>query len=315
MHYRSLGSTGIEIAPLVFGGNVFGWTCDTSRSHALLDRFVELGLNCIDTADLYSAWVPGNKGGESEIIIGEWLKARGGRDKIVLSTKVGMWEKRKGLSAANIETALEDSLKRLNTDYIDVYFAHIDDPDTPLEQTLRTFERLIKSGKVRSIGASNYSAPRLAAALEVSRTAELPRYQVMQPLYNLYSRAEFESELAPFAESEQMGVIVYFALASGFLSGKYTQLDQIRGTARERMLEKYFTPRGQRILGALLDISKQTGATPAQIALAWLLKRPAVTAPIVSATRIEQLDELVASLSVDLSDQAMTTLNQASSED
>ncbi len=315
MQYRTLGGTGIQIAPLVFGGNVFGWTCDTARSHALLDRFVEHGLNCIDTADLYSAWVPGNKGGESEVIIGQWLKSRGGRDKVVLSTKVGMWAARKGLSTGNIESALEDSLRRLNTDYIDVYFAHIDDPDTPLEQTLRTFERLIESGKVRSIGASNYSAPRLAAALEVSRTLELPRYQVMQPLYNLYSRTEFESGLAPLAESEQMGVIVYFALASGFLSGKYTQLDQIRGTARESMLEKYFNPRGQRILSSLLEIARQTGTTPAQIALAWLLKRPAVTAPIVSATRIEQLDELVASLSVDLSDQAMTLLNQASAQD
>ena len=314
MHYRTLGGTGIQIAPLVFGGNVFGWTCDTTRSHALLDRFMALGLNCIDTADLYSAWARTNQGGESEAIIGEWLKTRGGRDKVILSSKVGMWEKRKGLSAANIESALEDSLRRLNTDYIDVYFAHIDDPATPLEQTLRAFERLINSGKVRAIGASNYSASRLATARDVCRTSEMPAYQVMQPVYNLYSRSEFESELAPLAESAQIGVIVYYALASGFLTGKYAELEQIRGTARERTLEKYFNPRGQRILKALHEVGQQTGATSAQIALAWLLKRPTVTAPIVSATSIEQLDELVASLSVDLPEQAMETLNQASAE-
>ena len=315
MHYRTLGSTGIEIAPLVFGGNVFGWTCDTRRSHALLDRFVSQGLNCIDTADIYSAWAAGNQGGESEAIIGEWLKARGGRDKLVLISKVGMWEKRKGLSATNIESALEDSLRRLNTDYIDVYFAHIDDPDTPQEQTLRAFERLVESGKVRSIGASNYSAPRLVTALDIAQASDLPAYQVMQPLYNLYSRTGFESELARLAESAQMGVIVYSALASGFLTGKYTQLEQIHGTARERILAKYFNPRGQRILDALIEVSRQTGATSAQIALTWLLKRPAVTAPIVSATSIEQLDEIIATLSIDLPQRAMETLSRASAED
>lgn len=312
MNQRILGSTGIAIAPLVFGGNVFGWTADTARSFELLDRFVEKGFNFIDTADIYSAWAPGNKGGESEEVLGQWLQSRGCREQVVISTKVGMWEASKGLTARNIEQAIEESLRRLNTDYIDVYFAHIDDENTPLDESLTAFDRLVRTGKVRALGASNYGAARLAQSLQVAHEKQLPAYQVIQPLYNLFDRKDYEETLAPLAARNNLGVIVYFALASGFLSGKYTSIDQIRNTPRERMLGKYFNPRGMRILDALQTVAKDTGASPAQISLAWLLQKPTVTAPIVSATSTAQLDELIGSFDVKLTESSMTLLEQAS---
>lgn len=312
MERRPLGRSGIEIAPLVFGGNVFGWTVDEATSFALLDRFVEDGFNGIDTADSYSAWVPGNQGGESETIIGKWLRQRGRRDDVVVISKVGMLESRKGLSAANILTSVEESLRRLNTDYLDVYFAHIDDETTPLEETLEIFLRLIQDGKVRTIGASNYSPSRLEAAMDLAEEKGLARYEVLQPLYNLYDRADFESGLAPLAQERNIGVICYFALASGFLTGKYRSKDDIEGRARARMLGKYFDARGMRILSELRTIAEEESATPAQVALAWLISRPAVTAPIASATSLEQLNEILGSAQLQLSEDARVRLEAAS---
>lgn len=232
MKKRTLGRSGIEIAPLVFGGNVFGWTVDQARSFELLDRFVERGFNAIDTADMYASWAPGLSGGESETVIGQWLARSGRRDEIVLMTKIGLLEQHKGLSAANIEVAVENSLKRLGTDHIDVLFAHIDDAQVPLEETLSAFNRLVKAGKVRTLGASNYSAERFQLALDVSREQGLARYEVMQPRYNLHDRQDFESGLAALAQESEIGVVSFFALASGFLTGKYRSIDDIQGNAR-----------------------------------------------------------------------------------
>lgn len=313
MQKRELGRSGISIAPLVFGGNVFGWTADRPTSFSLLDRFVERGFNAIDTADVYSAWGPGLSGGESETVLGEWLAQRGRRDDVVLMTKVGMWEQRKGLSASNIQAAVEGSLKRLRTDYLDVYFAHIDDEEVPLEETLGAFARLIEAGKVRAIGASNYSAQRLRQALAVSQEQGLPRYELMQPLYNLYDRAAFEDELAGVAQQHELGAVSYFSLASGFLSGKYKTVEDLQGSARADFLKKYFDERGQRILQALLETSETLSAKPAQVALAWLLTRRGLTAPIVSATSLGQLDEILDSVGLSLPDEALSRLETASS--
>lgn len=312
MQKRELGRSGISIAPLVFGGNVFGWTADEETSFTLLDRFVDAGFNAIDTADIYSAWGPGLSGGESETVIGNWLARRGRRDDIVLMTKVGMWEARKGLSAKNIQTAVEDSLKRLRTDYLDVYFAHIDDEDVPLAETLDAFSKLIQAGKVRTIGASNYSAARLREALAVSKDNGLPRYEVMQPLYSLYDRAAFEDELADLAIQQQLGAVGYFSLASGFLTGKYKSLEDLEGTARAGMLTKYFDDRGQGILQVLLEVSEELAAKPSQVALAWLQSRPGLTAPIASATSVAQLDEIMGSSQLSLPEQVLARLDAAS---
>lgn len=312
MQKSKLGHSNIEIAPLVFGGNVFGWTADEKRSFMLLDHFVERGFNAIDTADVYSAWAPGLSGAESETVLGRWLARRGRRNDVVLMSKVGMWEHRKGLAAANIEAAVEDSLKRLHTDYLDIYFAHIDDQDVPLEETLGAFSRLIEAGKVRAIGASNYSAERLREALTVSREQGLPRYELIQPLYNLYDRDGFEAELAGVAEEQALGVVSYFSLASGFLTGKYSKLEDLEGNARAELLKRYFDDRGQRLLQELLNVSDELGAKPAQVALAWLLSRPAVTAPIASATSVAQLDEVLDSVSLSLPEQVLTRLEDAS---
>lgn len=312
MQKRELGRSGISIAPLVFGGNVFGWTADEETSFTLLDRFVDAGFNAIDTADIYSAWGPGLSGGESETVIGNWLARRGRRDDIVLMTKVGMWEARKGLSAKNIQTAVEDSLKRLRTDYLDVYFAHIDDEDVPLAETLDAFSKLIQAGKVRTIGASNYSAARLREALAVSKDNGFPRYEVMQPLYSLYDRAAFEDELADLAIQQQLGAVGYFSLASGFLTGKYKSLEDLEGTARAGMLTKYFDDRGQGILQVLLEVSEELAAKPSQVALAWLQSRPGLTAPIASATSVAQLDEIMGSAQLSLPEQALARLDAAS---
>jgi aryl-alcohol dehydrogenase-like predicted oxidoreductase len=311
MKNRTLGRSGLEIAPLVFGGNVFGWTADEARSFALLDRFVERGFNAIDTADVYSAWGPGLSGGESETVIGKWLASRGKRDDVVLMTKVGMLEQRKGLSAANIEAAVDDSLKRLQTDYLDVYFAHIDDADVPLEDTLGAFARLVEAGKVRAIGASNYTADRLREALAVSRENGLPRYELMQPRYNLYDRADFEPELAGLAAEHDLGVVSYFSLASGFLTGKYASVADLKGAARSGLLESYFDQRGQKILGTLREVARDITATPAQVALAWLMGRPNLTAPIASATSVQQLDELMVAAELVLPADAIARLDAA----
>lgn len=312
MQKRELGRSGIAIAPLVFGGNVFGWTADEARSFELLDRFVERGFNAIDTADVYSSWGPGLSGGESETVLGNWLAKRGRRDDIVLMTKVGMWDARKGLSANNIQQAVEDSLKRLRTDYLDVYFAHIDDEEVPLEETLGAFAKLIEAGKVRAIGASNYSAERLRRALVVSEEQGLPRYELIQPLYNLYDRADFENELAAVATEHELGVVSYFSLASGFLTGKYQSAEDLEGSARGGFLGKYFDERGKKILNELLAVSDELSVKPAQVALAWLLAQPALTAPIASATRQEQLDEILGAANLVLPESALSRLQEAS---
>nr|WP_233348017.1 aldo/keto reductase [Luteimonas sp. MC1572] len=311
MQMRQLGRSGLEIAPLVFGGNVFGWTADEPTSFALLDRFVERGFNAIDTADVYSSWGPGLTGGESETVLGNWLARRGRRDDIVLMTKVGKWAPREGLSAANIEGAVDDSLRRLRTDYLDVYFAHMDDANVPLEETLGAFARLVQAGKVRAIGASNYSAGRLAQALAVSEAQGLPRYEVVQPNYNLYDRSDFESGLAGLATEHALGVVSYFSLASGFLTGKYRTVEDLQGSARAGFLQGYFDARGLKLLDVLREVAGDLGATPAQVALAWVMGRPAITAPIASATSVAQLDELMGAATLWLPADAIAKLDAA----
>ena len=314
MQKRKLGNSGIEIAPLAFGGNVFGWTVDEAASFDLLDAFVDAGFDFIDTADVYSHWAPGNSGGESETIIGKWLQRSGRRDRVIIATKVGnkMGPGREGLSAAYIRTAVEDSLKRLQTDYIDLYQSHTDDASTPLEETLKTYDDLIREGKVRVIGASNYTAARLAQALDVSRQNGYPRYQSLQPLYNLYDREDFEKTLAPLCLEQNVGVITYFSLASGFLTGKYRSKEDLAGRARKGMVEKYLDERGLGILSALDQVARRTDLPPATVALAWLIARPAVTAPIASATSRAQLQTLITAATVQLDADAMGLLDQAS---
>ena len=311
---RKLGKTGLEIAPLVFGGNIFGWTVDQATSFKLLDAFFAAGFNSIDTADVYSKWVPGHIGGESEIIIGEWMKRSGNRNKVIVATKVGMdmGDGKKGLSRAHILRSAEDSLRRLQTDYIDLYQSHIDDPETPLEETLRAHADLIKQGKVRAIGASNHKAERLTAALETSRKFGLPAYQTLQPNYSLIERAEYETNLEPVCEKEGLGVINYFPLAGGFLTGKYRSESDVAGKARARNVTKYLNERGFKILAALDHVAKNYNATPAMIALAWLLARPSITAPIVSATNLEQLKDIISSVELALDRDSIESLNQAS---
>jgi aryl-alcohol dehydrogenase-like predicted oxidoreductase len=313
MQKRRLGHSSLEIAPLVFGGNVFGWTADQSTSFSLLDAFVAAGFNCIDTADVYSNFVPGHKGGESESVIGNWLQARGKRDDVILATKVGnpMGGERRGLSKRYIAQAVEDSLRRLQTDYIDLYQAHRDDPQTPLEETLEAFDALIKAGKVRAIGASNYTGARLGEALQAGGH-DLPRYQTLQPLYNLYDRAGYETDLEPVCVASGVGVITYFSLASGFLTGKYRSKDDLKKSKRGSFVESKLDERGLRILAALDEVSLELKSTPTRVALAWLLARPSVTAPIASATSLTQLDELVAATRLILGDSAVERLNRAS---
>ncbi|MEQ5840299.1 aldo/keto reductase [Paraburkholderia acidicola] len=312
MQKRLIGNSSVEVAPLVFGGNVFGWTVDEATSFSILDAFADAGLDFIDTADVYSAWVPGNQGGESETIIGKWFQRSGKRDQIVVATKVGMLEGRKGLSADNIEAAVEDSLRRLQTDYIDVYFSHYDLPDTPLAETLGAYQRLIEAGKVRLIGASNYSGARVKEALDVARADGLPRYQLLQPEYNLYDRGPYEQDLEPVATAENLGVVPYYSLASGFLSGKYRSRADLAKSARGSRVEPYLDERGLRILAALDEVAGRHDVTPATVALAWLIARPSVTAPIASATSLEQLKSLVAAVHLALTDDDISTLNDAS---
>jgi aryl-alcohol dehydrogenase-like predicted oxidoreductase len=314
MNKRKLGNSGLEVAPLAFGGNVFGWTIDEATSFKLLDAFVASGCNLIDTADVYSKWAPGNKGGESETILGRWLKQRGNRDKVVIATKVGMemGPERKGLSKAYILRAVGDSLKRLQTDYIDLYQSHVDDPDTPLDETLEAYAQLIKQGKVRAIGASNYGAERLASALQTSGERGYPAYQSLQPLYNLYDRKEYEDKLEPLCREKGLGVISYFSLASGFLTGKYRSAADLSKSARGEGIRKYLNERGFRILRAVDEVAKAYGSSPAGVALAWLMARPGITAPIASATTLEQLNELIEATRLELDRSSMERLNQAS---
>jgi len=314
MEFRRLGRSPLSIAPLALGGNVFGWTAEEPTSFALLDAFVDAGFNLIDTADGYSAWVPGNQGGESETLIGKWLRKSGKRDRVLIATKVAKLARRPGLSAANIALAVEESLQRLQTEVIDLYQSHQDDPATPIEETLGAYARLIEQGKVRAIGASNFSARRLAESLMVSERNHLPRYESLQPEYNLVARAGYETELEPLVRSQQIGVISYYALASGFLSGKYRRAADLAKSPRGQGVKKYLTPRGLNILAVLDAVSERHAATPAQVALAWLMARPGITAPIVSATSVQQLQEILAAVRVRLLPTDIAQLDAASAE-
>jgi len=315
MQYRTLGRSALQVSPLCFGGNVFGWTADEATSFSLLDAWLDAGFNFIDTADVYSRWAPGHTGGESETVIGKWLKQGGRRDKVVIATKVGldMGNGKVGLSPANIRQAAEDSLRRLQIDCIDLYQSHKDDEATPLGETLEAYAHLIKAGKVRVIGASNYTAPRLALALETSRKLGLPRYESLQPLYNLHDRAEFERGLQKLCLDEELGVIGFSSLASGFLTGKYrSAADAAKSPRGKTAIGKYLNPRGLRILAALDEVAAGTRSTPGRVALAWLLARPGVTSPIASATSIAQLGELTAAAQLVLDAQALALLDKAS---
>jgi aryl-alcohol dehydrogenase-like predicted oxidoreductase len=312
MRDRPLGRSGLFTAPLIFGGNVFGWTADEATSHRLLDAFIDGGFNAVDTADVYSAWVPGHEGGESESVIGRWLKARGKRDDVLILTKVAMWPRQPGLSAANIEAAVEGSLRRLQTDYIDLYQSHRDDADTPVEETLEAFARLLKSGKVRAIGASNFTPERLTQSLTASAVAGLPRYETIQPKFNLYDRSEVEGALATLTQAEGVSVIPFYGLAAGFLTGKYRTAADLEGRARAATVKRdYLNDKGLRVLAALDAAAQATSATPAQVALAWIMAHPAITAPIASATSVAQLQELMDAAGLILPPEVLADLDAA----
>lgn len=300
MQLRTIGRTDIRVAPLVLGTNVFGWTANEEASFAVLDAFVDHGLNFVDTADVYSAWSPGHRGGESETIIGRWIKASGKRDKIVVATKVGMLESRAGLSASNIEAAVEDSLRRLQTDRIDVYFSHVDDAKTPLEETLSAHDKLIRAGKVRVIGCSNIAGARIGEALSVSRERGWAQYQVVQPEYNLMAREAYEKDIEPVAVDNDLAVVTYFSLAAGFLTGKYRSRADAANKARSPQVVRYLNERGFHVLDVLTEIAARLDSTPAAVALAWLIARPSVTAPIASATSVAQLHALAAAVRLKL---------------
>lgn len=314
MQHRPLGRTGISIAPLVFGGNVFGWTADKQTSFDLLDRFFDAGFNGIDTADVYSRWAPGHSGGESEAVIGEWMTSRGNRDRVVLVTKVGsdMGSGKRDLSEDYILRAVDDSLRRLQTDVIDVYLSHWPDPDTPYEETLGAYGKLLKAGKVRSIGCSNLDADQLRDALDAAKENDLPRYEVLQPELNLYDRENFDGPLSRLASDEGLGVITYFGLARGFLSGKYRGEVDLAQSERGTSIGRYLNPRGFAILAALDTVAEKHGAAPAEVALAWLVARKDVTAPIASATNLDQLNSLIRSTELKLDEDDMKTLERAS---
>lgn len=318
MDLRVLGRTGHSISPVVFGGNVFGWTADERTSFELLDKFFDAGFDTLDTADCYSGWVPGNAGGESETIIGKWLKQSGrSRDKAVVITKVGSTPQgaamEKGLAGARVIDAVENSLKRLQTDYIDLYLSHWPDPKTPHEETLTAFSKLKEQGKIRAIGCSNFDAEQLKASLEAAEKAGLPRYDVLEPEYNLYDRAGFDGPLAELCNAQDIGVITYFSLASGFLTGKYKSKAEAEANKnRGGMVARYFDARGTRILAALDEVAAETHSQPASVALAWIAQRPGVTAPIASATSARQLDTLIAAGNLKLTGNQMALLNDAS---
>ena len=313
MQQRPLGRTGLSIAPLVFGGNVFGWTADRATSFAILDRFVDAGFNAIDTANSYSRWAPGHVGGESETIIGDWMAERGNRDRIVLITKVGsdMGQGHKDLSVGHIAQAAEDSLRRLKTDRIDVYLSHWHDPQTPYEETLGAYDTLLKAGKVRSIGCSNHDASQLREALDVARARDLPRYDVLQPEYNLYDRDSFEGPLRDLAVAEEIGVISYYGLARGFLSGKYRSEADLGQSPRGSGIGRYLNPRGFAILDALESVGARHEASPAEVAVAWLIAKKGVTAPIASATSVTQLESLLKAATLELNAEDMAALDNA----
>lgn len=313
MDYRPLGRSGLQVSPLCFGGNVFGWTVDERTSFSLLDAWLDAGFNFIDTADVYSRWVPGHTGGESEAVIGRWLKQGGRRDRVVIATKVGLDQ---GLQAGRIREAVEASLRRLQVECIDLYQAHKDDEGTPLTETLEAFARLVEAGKVRAIGASNYGAARLSEALETSRRLGLPRFESLQPLYNLHDRAEFERGLQDLCRREEVGVINYYALAAGFLTGKYRSPDDAGKSARgPSTVKKYLNERGLRILAALDEAAQHTGATPGQVAIAWVMAQPGISSPIASASSLAQLQELLAAAQLRLDGETLALLDRASAPD
>lgn len=313
MNDRTLGKSGLTTPPLILGGNVFGWTADQTTSFAILDAFIAGGGRMIDTADVYSAWVPGNSGGESESIIGAWLTARGRRDDVIVATKVGgeMGGSR-GLAPGRIASAVEASLKRLRTDYIDVYFAHYDDPDTPLDVTLEAFDRLIRAGKVRAIGASNHDAARLQQALDTSAARGLASYSVLQPEFNLLARARFEGALQDLCLARDIAAVPYFALAAGFLTGKYRRRADLADKPRGKAVERYLNDHGLGVLAAVDAVAAEARVTPAQVALAWVASQPAVAAPIASATRVEQVEELLGGMRVTLTAEQLAALDTAS---
>lgn len=315
MEKRQLGKTSIRVAPLAFGGNVFGWTVDQNKSFELLDAFTGAGFELIDTANSYSRWVPGNKGGESETIIGEWMKSRHNRDRVIIATKVGsdMGQGHRDISKRHILSAVEDSLRRLQTDYIDLYQTHWDVDSVPVEETLEAHAQLVNEGKVRFIGASNFSPERLRASLDASRTHGYPRYESLQPSYNLYDRQEFETSLQRLCMEEGLGVINYYSLASGFLTGKYRSESDLGKSPRGNGIKKYLDDRGFRILAALDEVSSQYGLPLAAVSLAWLTAKPVITAPIASATSISQLDTLIKGVSARLSEEALALLDSSSS--
>ncbi|RWR31288.1 aldo/keto reductase [Sinirhodobacter populi] len=316
MEKRALGKTGLNIAPVVFGGNVFGWTIDEKTSFAVLDAFVDQGFDAIDTADVYSAWAPGNKGGESETIIGNWLKARPGmRDKVTIFTKVGSdlgQPGQKGLSEKWILQAVEGSLSRLGIETIDLYFSHWPDPETPYAETLGAYDKLLKAGKIRAVGASNLDAEQLAEALKVAKDADLPAYQVLQPQYNLYDRASYDGALRDLCLKEGLGVVTYYSLASGFLSGKYRSRDDLGKSKRGGGIAKYLTPRGEAILTALDQVADAHSVKQAEVALAWLIAREGVTAPIASATSVAQVESFARAASLKLTAEDIAALDRAS---
>lgn len=315
MQLRALGRSGLQVSPLCFGGNVFGWTADAPTSFALLDAWVDAGFNFIDTADVYSRWVSGHQGGESETLIGQWLRRSGRRHQVVLATKVGkdMGEGRVGLHPRYIRQAVEDSLRRLQTDHIDLYQSHDDDSGVPLADTLGAYADLIAAGKVRAIGASNFTAERLEEALQTSQRLGLPRYEALQPLYNLCDRADFETRLRPVCQAHGLGVINFYALAAGFLTGKYrSAADAAKSPRGAKTVGLYLNPRGLRILDALDQVAARCAATPGQVALAWQMAQPGITAPIASASSTAQLQELVAAARLVLDAEALQTLDTAS---
>lgn len=311
---RKLGESDLHVSPIAFGGNVFGWTLNEQQSFRILDEFADAGFNFIDTADTYSTWVPGNQGGESEVIIGNWLKKRGKRDELIIATKLGgdMGSGKKGLSAKYITEAVEASLKRIGTDYIDLYQAHYDDPDTSTDETIEAFNKLIAVGKIRCIGASNFSATRIAQSNQYARENNLEGYITLQPLYNLYDRQKFETEYLSLVKSENLAVLSYYALASGFLSGKYRNEGDLDKSPRGGGIKKYLDARGFRILEALDNLAAESRSSLAQLAIAWQLHKPFITAPIASATSKKQLDDLIAATSLKLSAEQVTLLDEAS---
>jgi aryl-alcohol dehydrogenase-like predicted oxidoreductase len=314
MDKRKLGSTDLLVSPVTFGGNVFGWTLDEVQSFEILDGFLAADFNFIDTADTYSRWAEGNQGGESETIIGKWLKARNNRNKVILATKVGgdMGSGKKSLSKKHIMESIDGSLKRLQTDYVDLYQSHYDDPETPVEETLEAYDQLIRAGKVRWVGASNFSAERLKESLETSKRLSLPKYQSFQPEYNLYKRESFEKEFEQICADNHLGVIGYYSLASGFLTGKYRSEADLGKSARGGGVKKYMDERGFKILKALDEVSEQYNSSPASVALAWLIARPSVTAPIASVTSLSQLEELSRSATLKLDVEDISILDEAS---